>query len=157
MNKKVISGGVAAIIAAALPLALPLIEKWEGLRTKPYRDVVGVETVCFGETNVTMRQYSPEECRSMLRRAVADRYATPVLNCVPGLAERPGTFAAAMSLAYNIGPTAFCRSTAARLFNQGDWVGGCRQFERWVYAGGRKWKGLVNRRRDEVALCLRGV
>ena len=65
--------------------------------------------------------------------------------------------AAATSLAFNIGTARFCDSTAARRFKAGDAAGGCRAMAAFVYAGGRKLKGLVRRRAAEVALCLEGV
>lgn len=65
VNKKAVTGGVAA---AALTLAVPLIAKWEGKRNDPYRDIVGVKTVCYGETRVPMRPYSDAECTAMLRK-----------------------------------------------------------------------------------------
>jgi lysozyme len=156
-----VMGGVAggaigggAFVALALALATPIVEHWEGTRTDPYRDMVGVWTVCTGETRVTMRRYTPAECNAMLRRALESDYAPAVLGAVPGLRERPHQLAASVSLAYNIGGAAFARSTVARRFNTGDWRGGCEAFLRWNRAGGRIVRGLDNRRRDERTLCL---
>lgn len=140
-------------VAGAIALALPVIASWEGLRTDPYRDIVGVWTVCYGATRAPMRRYTAAECEAMLR-AEAERYADDVLQCVPALADRPYQLAASVSLAYNIGSGAFCRSKAARLFNAGDWRGGCDQFRRWIYAGGKPARGLVNRRDAERELCM---
>ena len=36
----------------------------------------------------------------------------------------------------------------------GNYVAGCNQLLRWVYADGRKLQGLVKRREKERALCL---
>lgn len=143
-------------IAAALAIATPLIAKWEGKRNDPYTDIVGVKTVCYGETRVQMRRYSDAECTAMLNKAVAE-YMQPVIRCAPALANRPYQLAAATSLAYNIGPAAFCRSTAARRFNAGDMKGGCKAIAYWNMAGGRVVPGLVNRRADEVRLCMKGL
>lgn len=63
--------------------------------------------------------------------------------------------AAYTSLAFNIGVEAFCGSTAARKANAGDRVGSCKAILLWVYAGGRKIQGLVNRRGAEYRLCVR--
>lgn len=147
--------GGGSLIAAGIALALPMIERWEGTRLTPYRDIVGVMTVCTGETRVAMRRYTARECRAMLEEAVRGTYGAGVLACVPALARRPHALAASISLAYNIGTAAFCRSTAARRFKGGDWRGGCEAFLLWTKAGGRTIAGLVNRRRDERALCLR--
>lgn len=156
INKRTITG-VAAISAAVLSLTVPLVETWEGLRTRPYRDPVGIQTVCYGETRVKMRPYTPQECREMLNRAISQTYGPQVLACTPGLQDQPGALAAAISLAYNIGPTAYCKSTAARRFREGNLKAGCDAFAMWVKAGGRVLPGLVNRREAEIEMCHAAV
>jgi GH24 family phage-related lysozyme (muramidase) len=77
------------------------------------------------------------------------------------IAEREGQRDAAISLAYNIGTDAFCRSTAARHFRAGDWRGGCDALTAWNKArvNGRlvPVRGLTRRRRHEREICLRGL
>lgn len=141
-----------ALLGAALALTVPLVAKWEGKRNDPYYDIVGVRTVCYGETRVPMRRYSDAECTAMLEEAVKE-YRDRVVACTPTLKDRPYQLAAATSLAYNVGIGAYCRSTASRLFNQQDWEGGCRALTRFNKAGGRVVRGLVNRRNEEYKLC----
>lgn len=141
-------------LAAALALATPLVVKWEGIRNDPYNDIVGVKTVCVGETHVVMRRYTTPECLAMLNKALTSKYAADVARCTPIIADKPYLFAASISLAYNIGTNAYCRSTVARRFNAGDFVGACNGFLAWSYAGGKQIPGLLNRRRDERRLCL---
>lgn len=151
---------IAVIGAGALALAAPLIASWEGKRNDPYLDIVRVPTVCYGDTrNVTMgKRVSDAECTDRLYRQIAD-HAEPIVQCVPALRDRnrQAQLAASVSLAYNIGTTGFCRSTAARRFNAGNWVGGCSAFYSWRYAAGKEVRGLANRRRDEIRLCLTGL
>ena len=154
-QKKVAVGG--GLAATGIALAIGLIAPWEGKRNDPYLDIVKVPTVCYGETQVKMRRYTDAECKEMLQESVASRYAPPVLKCVPGLAERPYQLAAAISLAYNIGHGGFCKSTAARLFRDGDWRGGCKAIGRYNMAGGKVVRGLQNRRNDEIKLCMTGL
>jgi lysozyme len=142
---------------AALAAALGLIQNWEGTKLNPYRDIVGVWTVCTGETRVEMRRYTRAECDGMLREAIESDYGKGVLRAVPALQSRPYQLAASISLAYNIGVPAFTRSTVARRFNQGNWRGGCEAFLAWRFAGGREVKGLLNRRQDERRVCLTGL
>lgn len=149
--------GAGGAVIAALAMATSLVAPWEGKRNDPYRDVVGVQTVCYGETRVQMRRYSDAECKALLTKAIEKDFAPKVFACVPVLKTRPFEAAASISLAYNIGPAAFCKSTAARRFRSNDWSGGCNAMNRFVYAGGRVVQGLVNRRRAEVALCMKGV
>ncbi len=145
---------ISSVIVAS---AMALIQPFEGVRTDPYKDIVGVWTVCAGETRVPMRRYSRAECDAMLRRAIEGDYGRGVLAAVPGLQTRPGPFIASISLAYNIGVPAFARSTAARRFQAGDWQGGCEAFLLWDKAGGKTIPGLVRRRRAERAVCLKGL
>lgn len=58
-----------------------------------------------------------------------------------------------VSLAYNIGPGAFCGSTLVRKLNAGDYPGACAEISRWNRAGGRVVDGLTNRRERERAQC----
>lgn len=147
------AGGAALL--AALTLATPQIMRWEGKRNDPYRDIVGVLTVCYGETQAPMRRYSDAQCATMLATRVERDYARSILACVPGFATRPHAFAASISLAYNIGTSAFCRSTTARRFNAGDWPGGCDAMLGWNRAGRQAIRGLTRRREAERKLCRR--
>ena len=147
---------VAWATAGAVAIATPFVAGWEGRRNDPYTDLAGYRTVCYGETRVEMRRYSDAECLAMLNKAV-EEFANQVLQCTPILAYHPYQLAAASSLAYNIGIGAYCRSTAAKLFNSGDLRSGCNQFARWRKAGGVVVQGLVNRRKAEMELCLQGL
>lgn len=142
--------------AAAVPVAVFFIGPWEGKENDPYTDIAGVRTVCYGETRVEMRRYSDAECLAMLNKAV-EGFANQVLQCTPILANHPYQLAAATSLSYNIGIGAYCRSTAAKLFNSGDLRSGCNAMTLWNKAGGRVVQGLVNRRKAERQLCLTGL
>lgn len=145
-------------MAAAAVLAVAVIAPFEGLRNDPYNDIVGIRTVCYGETqNIEERHYTTQECRAKLEKAVGERYLKPVADCVPQLAARPEQLAASTSLAYNIGVKVFCGSTAARRFRAGDIRGGCEAFMMLTKAGGKVVRGLVKRRDAERKLCLMGV
>lgn len=147
---------VALVGATAAVLMTGMVSKWEGRSNDPYRDIVGVLTVCDGETRVPMRRYSDAECDAMLQAALVD-FAGPVLKRNPTLRNHPEELAAATSLAYNIGSANYNRSTVAKRFERGDHAGACDAFLQWRYAGGREVRGLLNRRRDERELCLSGV
>ncbi|HGM8337746.1 TPA: glycoside hydrolase family protein [Pseudomonas aeruginosa] len=56
-----------------------------------------------------------------------------------------------------MGETQFSRSTLLRKLNAGDVKGACAELSRWVYAGGKVYKGLVNRRKAERELCEQGL
>ncbi len=63
-----------------------------------------------------------------------------------------GQWDALSSFVYNLGPGALEKSTLLRLLNAGDYSGAAAQFDRWVYASGKKLSGLVKRRAAERAL-----
>ena len=148
--------GTIGIVAAAF--ATVSVVQWEGFSAVPYKDIANVNTVCFGDTkDVEMgRTYTAQECEERLERQLI-AHAEPVLACVPQLRGRPYQTAAAVSLAYNIGTGAFCKSTVANHFRAGRWREGCEGFLAWRFAAGREVQGLLNRRREERALCLRGL
>lgn len=154
-------GTLTAIVGAvAATSLLATVPKHEGLEYKAYRDIVGVVTICYGDTkNVRMGMVeTPEGCQRRLEAQLV-AHAKPVMDCTPSLREpgRDWQRAAAVSLAYNIGVGAWCRSTADKLFDRRDWRGGCDAFLRWNKAGGRVVRGLSNRRAEERALCLKGL
>lgn len=153
----------ATATAAWLGIAVTAVGAFEGLRTVAYRDPVGIPTVCFGETlNVQMGDtYTPAQCRDML----ADRlkqFDAALTDCLPALPRLPAqTRAAFVSWSYNVGTPTACKSTLVRLAKQGDLVRACNELPKWVYAtkAGIKIKlpGLVNRRAEERAMCLKGA
>lgn len=152
---KVVGGGSAA----ALLIATPFIAGWEGKSNDPYKDIVGINTVCYGETRVEMKRYTDEECKAMLAEAVKG-FMKPVAEMTPLIADRPYELAAATSLAYNIGLGNYKISSVRKQFNLGNFKQGCNNFTLWNKArrAGKLVvvKGLVNRRAAEVKLCLKG-
>lgn len=152
-------GRLALLVGfAAAAIATATVQRWEGREHVPYRDIVGIWTVCDGDTKgvVPGRRETEAQCDARLERQLV-AHAAPVLSCTPRLQARPQQLGAAISLAYNIGPTAYCRSSVDRRFDAGDWRGGCDAFLKWNKAGGRVVRGLVNRRAAERAICLKGL
>lgn len=142
-----------------LAAAIALIGSWEGVRTVAYRDIVGVPTVCFGETRgVKMGdRYTMDECRAMLGDGIIE-FEAGMRKCLAAPDKVPEkAYVAFLSLSYNIGTGAFCKSTVARKANAGDYRGACDAISAWNKAGGRVVKGLVNRRADERRICLTGL
>jgi lysozyme len=71
-----------------------------------------------------------------------------------------GEFDSLVSLAYNVGADAVCRSTMVRLHNAGQHAQACAEFDRWVYFQGKDCRdpahrcgGLPKRRAAERAMC----
>ena len=154
--KKKLGAGAAAVVIAT---ATPFIAKWEGLETTAYRDIVGVPTVCYGETRgVKMGDtYTKEQCMDMLKVAVGDYYRK-IEPCMTNKDIPVGVQASILELAYNVGIGAACKSTMMKLANQGKYKEACRELDKWVKAGGQTVRGLQNRRADsKINLCLKGL
>ena len=155
------AGLIAVVGTVAAGLLYTSIPEDEGMVYVGYLDIANIPTKCAGDTRdvVVGKRYTVEECRASLDRALV-AHAKPVMACVPAL-QADGldhARAAAVSIAYNIGTTAFCRSTIARKFNAGDIAGACDGFLSWdkarVKGVLRPVKGLTLRRQRERALCL---
>ena len=65
-----------------------------------------------------------------------------------------GQFNALCSFVFNLGSGALQSSTLRRKINRGDYIGAANEFPRWVFAGGRKLKGLVRRREHERLMFI---
>jgi lysozyme len=151
----------AVVIAAAALIATPFIAGWEGEKRVTYLDVVKIPTACFGATGPRVgavgTRWTAPQCKTMLDQDVR-QHMQGVLKCTPGIASRkPELLAATTSLTFNIGVSAYCRSTVARRFNAGQWKQGCQAFGMWIKAGGKVWQGLVNRRAAEMRICMSGA
>lgn len=151
--------GSAVTVAGAMAIAL--IGDFEGIRTHAYRDVVGIPTVCFGETRgVHMGDtYTVDECKAMLGDALVE-FETNMRKCLVAPDKIPDKpYVAFLSLSYNIGSGAFCKSTVRKRADAGDIRGACSAIMAWN-KGGKPLHviaGLTRRRAEERALCLEGV
>jgi lysozyme len=67
-----------------------------------------------------------------------------------------GQFDALVSFTYNLGPGALQRSTLRRKVNREEHLDVPREFRKWVFAGGRKLKGLIRRRNEEAEVYANG-
>ena len=155
--KKVLVGAAGALAVSAAGLGF--IGGWEGKENDPYRDIAGVWTVCYGSTGahvVPGGRRTDAECLSLLDEDV-DRFEAAVNRCTP-VPKTQNQFDALVSLSFNIGEQAYCRSTLARKFNAGDTLGAADQFSAWSYATingeRRQVRGLLNRRLAERVLFL---
>ncbi|MGH1330763.1 MAG: lysozyme [Paracoccaceae bacterium] len=154
--------GGSSVDTAFLEMAVPFIGRWEGLRLEAYLDIVGVPTVCYGETKGVQlgQSYTKAQCDAMFSREIIsyrDRLrpaftSQTLANRLP--IPRDVAFT---SLAYNVGVSGTSKSTAVRRLNEGSIAGACTALGWWNKAGGRVVRGLVNRRTEETELCMRGV
>jgi lysozyme len=154
MANKTLVKVTATIGAAATATVLAFVPKFEGMVLRGYKDPIGIVTACAGHTKTAVlgRPYTREQCETLLVEDLAE-HAEGVASCVPVDKITQGQRAAFVSFAYNVGVSAFCGSTMARKARAGDVPGSCAELDKWVYAGGAKLRGLVERRKTERAIC----
>ena len=136
-----------------------IIREFEGFKAEAYLDTGGVWTIGFGTikypngqrvkkgdtcTREQAEQWLKNDCKWV--DACLDKYVTvkPTQNQFDALA----------SFVYNIGETAFVKSTMLTLLNQNNFTAAANQFDRWVFDNGKRITGLANRRTKEKALFL---
>lgn len=138
---------VAGLVLSLSGLAF--IQTWEGSESSAYLDSVGVPTICTGSTKAVKigDTATPQECQERLRLDVSDA-GKALARCVTAPVTQ-GQYDALLSLSFNIGGGAICRSTLVRKLNHGDCTGAAKEFLRWDRAGGSRLRGLTNRRKAE--------
>ena len=141
-------------LTGVLGVAASLAGYFEGRNLIAYIDPVGIPTICDGVTKGVKLgdAKTDQECDVLFEAELRAHQAE--LNKYVSVPLHPNTEAALISFVYNVGGPAFSRSTLLRKLNAGDTVGACDELSRWVYAGGRKLRGLVRRRDAERELCL---
>lgn len=127
----------------------------EGYRDTAYIPVKGdVPTIGFGTTSGVKPGDRITVDRALVRLlADASRFEQAVKRCAP-VPMHQYEFAAYVSLTYNIGEGAFCRSTLAKKLNAGDYEGACRQILVWDKFKGKPLPGLTKRRQSEFRQCM---
>lgn len=142
---------------AALTLsasALVGIALSEGFTDRAVIPVPGdVPTIGFGSTE-GVKLGDTITVPQALRRALRDvsKYEGAMRQCV-NVPLHQHEYDAYISLAYNIGPGAFCKSTLVKKLNAGDYSGACLEIKRWDRFNGRPLKGLTVRREAEYRQC----
>lgn len=152
-----------AVATLSVAGAAGIIAGFEGFSSTAYIPVPGdVPTIGYGQTyyadgsKVKMGdKITKTEAQKQLELLTRKNYAGKIAACVK-VPLSQNEFDAYVSLAYNIGTNAFCKSTLVKKLNAKDYVGACSQILRWNKAGGRVLKGLDNRRRQEYRLCMTG-
>ena len=153
-GKSKVAGGSAAVIA----LAAAFIAPWEGLETTAYLDKIAspnVWTVCYGHTGkyaYNGASYSKERCWEIFLQDVGAHYDR-MATCIKVDVTPRSVQASALELAFNTGTGNFCKSTMAKKINAGDYKGACAELGKWVKAGGKTIRGLVNRRNASEEMC----
>lgn len=160
--KQTTKTGITVASAVALAMVLPAVKKSEGYWPTAKVDTVGTGRPCTGGYGSTEgikcgETHSETYWANLLKIRLADTYDREIGKCIH--VELPDSARAAMiTSAYNAGSAAVCRSPMVAKMNAGDIVGGCKALANWyIRAQGRVLQGLINRRRDDMRLCLSGL
>lgn len=138
---------------------IDLIKKWEGFKSRPYICPAGVPTIGYGTTRypwgekVSLKDCTINEKQGefYLKNDVDSFELAVDALCRDDLTSNQ--FSAIVSFCYNLGATALRRSTLLKKLNTDPNDPSIKdEFLKWVYAGGRKLKGLERRRLDEANL-----
>ena len=133
---------------------IDILIQFEGFRNKAYLDSVGVPTIAWGHTKGVKlgMKCDEEQGEKWLKEDIEplENY----LNTIPEL-DTQGKFDACVDFCYNLGIGNFKSSTLLKkIKNKASDNEICKQFRRWVYAGGKKLTGLVRRREAECELWI---
>jgi lysozyme len=145
-----------------------LIKRFEGLRLRPYLDMVGVPTIGYGSTfyedgsAVTMKDKPiTRERADSLFRLVVDRFSKNVSNRIIVVLNQ-NQFDSLVSFTYNVGVGALNKSTLLKKVNTNPCDASIRdEFMKWNKGRDPKTKqliilpGLTKRRRMEADLYFR--
>jgi lysozyme len=162
--------GLAASVVGALAAAAAVVTAWEpapgDARLKAYRDFGGVWTICDGHTKgVRPGMVATHAQCDQWRDEDLQEANTIVDRCID--MPNPHQRAALISFAFNVGPgregvkDGLCVLKSGRepyirrMANAGRWQEACDGLLAWTKAAGIELRGLVKRRQQERALCLR--
>ena len=144
---------IAGLVLSAS--ALVSIAVHESFRGEAYIPVQGdVPTIGFGTTeNVKLGDKISVERALVKLMADSSKFEKAVKECAP-VPMYQYEFDAYVSLTYNIGSSAFCKSTLAKYLNAGDYKKACEEILRWDKFKGKSLPGLTKRRKEEYIKCL---
>ncbi|MBO6032508.1 MAG: lysozyme [Prevotella sp.] len=126
------------------------LKEFEGLRLEAYRDAAGVPTIGYGHTKgVRMGDRLTAYWADQLLRKDVGQVAYEVMQL--GVVHTQGQLDALTSFAFNLGIGRLIRSTLLKTIRNGGSMHQIRkEFMRWVYADGKRLKGLEKRRKWEA-------
>lgn len=130
-----------------------MVDKWEGNENHAYKDIVGVVTICRGQTkDVKMGDYRTDEQCDKSTVEDLEKYNKAMLKYVK-VELSSYEEVAYTSFVWNLGEVNFKNSTLLKKLNAGDHSGACKELLRWNKAGGKEVRGLTNRRNHEFDVC----
>ena len=133
---------------------LDLIKRFEGFSPTIYICPAGYPTIGYGHVVREEEQerfedgINEQEAEELLQRDL--RWAERGVLRLIDVPLTDGQFDALVSFTFNLGTGALQRSTLRRKVNREEHDMVPREFMRWVWAGGRRMRGLIKRRAAEA-------
>lgn len=149
---------IALVISAS---AFAGIKGYEGYREKAYIPVPGdVPTIGYGTTkhpdgtSVKLGESTNRKQAEVYLKHDVSIFSKEISKCikVPLSQNEHDAF---LSLSYNIGSSAFCKSTLVKKLNTLDYLGACKEILKWDKFKGVPLRGLTIRRNKEYELCIK--
>lgn len=140
--------------------ALESMAGYEGFRANAYPDPGSRDghpwTIGFGSTGPDIRKGMVWTRRQAMDRMLQDvrRFEDGVEKAIGSAKTSQAQFDAFVHFAYNIGITAFTKSTLLKKHKAGDYAGAAREFGRWNKNDGKVMLGLTMRRNEESRMYL---
>lgn len=160
-------GALTALALAAIAAATTVVNPAEGLVLHTYPDAVylwKLPTACRGHTGPELHQgqtFTVAECDAMEAADLRKTYDA-LAPCFGGSLEHlnPNQLGAFLSLGFNIGAGAVCRSSIPRKVQAGNVAAACATIEEFDLANKKDCHvranncfGVIERRHRERALC----
>ncbi len=161
-------GALAALVLAATAAATTITHPFEGEVRHTYPDVVygwKLPTACRGHTGPELHQgqtFTEAECDELEHADLTKTFdgLRPCFGDAALARLNANQLGAILSLGFNIGSGAVCRSSIPAKVKAGQIGAACATIGAYVYAGGKDCRiaanncaGIPRRRAAEVALC----
>lgn len=140
------------------------VKRWEGLKLTAYPDPGSRNgepwTIGYGHTSDGHLKVhrgltiSPAQAEAALQYDLNETAAA--ISDLVKVELTDNQFGALVSFAFNVGISAFAKSTMLKRLNKGDYAAVPQQMARWIYNDGKPMDGLVNRRAAEAGLWAKG-
>ncbi|MCG8394188.1 MAG: lysozyme [Pseudomonadales bacterium] len=135
-----------------------IVKHFEGFSPVTYIDAAGHPTIGYGHLIRDGEEFdeplSFTQAEGLLEKDLASAERSVSLLAYTGVSQLQ--FDALVSFTFNLGHGNLEGSTLLRRVNEGDDEAAIGEFRRWVFAGGRKLRGLVLRRKAESELYKQG-
>lgn len=134
---------------------IALIKEHEGYRNEVYKDSAGYDTIGYGhlvKSGERFTRITPQEGEALLRDDLVE--AEGAVSRLVKTTLTQHEFDALVSFVFNLGGGSLAKSTMLKLLNKGMHYAAAQEFTKWVFAGGKKLRGLIKRREAEKQLFL---